>query len=293
MKKVALALFVFTLCGCDRDPVFEPAKWVAVDPGTYKMGSPATETCREPGGFKETLHSVTLTRGFEISAAETSRGQFEALMGYDPGSIVGKECGADCPVDQVSWHEAAAYCNALSRDKGHADCYSCTGSQHTTDCKEAGAYAGSKIYGCPGFRLPTEAEWEYACRAGTTTDLNNGQAVTKCKGYDVGANAVAWFGANSGSKMHKSSTKDANKWQIFDMSGSVWEWTNDFYQDDLGAGATTDPVGTSAGIGRVLRGGSAEVAAELVRSASRWKYGPPRERLKFQGFRCVRTLKAK
>ena len=288
--KLIIVLPFFVLCACDRAPVYVPAKWISVPAGTFTMGAAASENCREPYSIKETQHKVTFTRSFEISSTETTQGQFEDLMAYNPSCAATKKCGSDCPVDQTSWGEAAAYCNALSRTKGLAECYTCTGKEATTACESAAAYRGYAIYACPGYRLPTEAEWEYACRAGTTTALYSGN-VTLCKGYDPNASKIAWFGANSGMTAHESGgEKVANKWEIHDMSGSVWEWTNDWYQADLGSTAVTDPAGPSAGLGRVLRGGSVEVAAELVRSASRHKYGPPKERLKFQGFRCVRTL---
>jgi len=121
--------------------------------------------------------------------------------------------------------------------------------------------------------------------------LHSGAEVQLCKGNDPNVSKIAWFGANSGKTVHEAgSEKATNKWDIHDMSGSVWEWTNDWYHLELGTSPVTDPSGPAKGLGRVLRGGSVEVAAELIRSASRHKYGPVKERLKFQGFRCVRTL---
>jgi formylglycine-generating enzyme required for sulfatase activity len=261
---------------------------VTIQAGTFEMGSPASESCRESGKFKETLHTVTLTRAFDIPTTEVSQGQFEDRLGYNPSHFA--ECGTDCPVDGVSWSEAAAYCNALSREDGLTECYQCGGKEGEVFCEEATAYLSGKIYTCPGYRLPTEAEWEYSCRAGTKTGLPNGD-IQECTAWDSNANNLAWYHANSGQTVHLPKQKKENAWGLHDMSGNVWEWTNDWFEEDLGSDARTDPPGpTTRTLGRVLRGGSAEVPAYLLRCASRHNYAPPdsKHRLRFHGFRCVR-----
>jgi len=289
MIRLSYLLIGITLAGCQSRPVYLQAEWVDIKPGTFSMGSPASEHCREQGSFKETLHKVTLSTGFGISTTEVSQGQFEDRMDYNPS--LAKQCGADCPIDGVSWSEAVAYCNALSKEDGLVECYSCSGSEASLLCKEASLYAAGKIYKCPGYRLPTEAEWEYACRAGSTAALYNGE-IRECDAWDTNATAIAWYHTNSGQTVHLTKQKTANAWGLHDMSGNVWEWVNDWFEEDLGNAAVIDPTGPAQEtLGRVLRGGSAEVPAHLLRSASRHNYAPPtgeNYRLRFHGFRCVR-----
>ena len=280
---VVLLLLVMWV-GCDGRAVYTPAEWITIKAGTFTMGSPSTEKCREAGNFKETPHKVTLTHSFTISDSETTQGQYENEMGTNPAHFV--ECGSDCPVDAVTWHQAVAYCNALSRADTLAVCYQCS-----PDCTEATTFEGAQIYNCPGYRLPTEAEWEYATRAGTTSAYYSG-SVINCTDYDANANTIGWYFANSGMTLHETRQKAPNKWGLYDMPGSVWEWVHDWFEADLGSAAVTDPAGpVQPTIGRVLRGGSAQVKPQFMRSASRWNYQPPDSQLKLHGFRCVRTVK--
>ncbi len=281
---VASLLATVWMLGCDGRAVYTPAAWIRVPAGTFTMGSPLAEACREAGKFRETQHEVTLTHAFQISDTETTQGQFEARMGHNPASDVA--CGSDCPVDAVTWDEAVSYCNTLSKAANLTACYDCMGP-----CATATAFEGQKIYDCPGYRLPTEAEWEYAVRAGTSSGFYSGP-ISSCDGYDANANTIGWYFANSGMTLHQAKRKKENPWGLYDMAGSVWEWTHDWFALDLGADAATDPAGAlQPTIGHMLRGGSAEVKPQFLRSASRWNYQPPKTRLKFQGFRCVRTVK--
>jgi formylglycine-generating enzyme required for sulfatase activity len=282
-------VLALSLVACDRGPVFVPPTWVRISAGTFNMGSPTTETCREPGNFKETLHQVTLTHAFEMSISEATQGQFQSELGYNPSQFV--ECGADCPVEKVSWHQAAAYCNALSRSKQLTPCYTCQGSDTAVTCAVAAEYStGSQIYTCGGFRLPTEAEWEYACRAGTASAYYDGPAIS-CNDYDGNASLIGWYAANSGMTLHLAMLKQANAWGLYDMPGSVWEWVHDWFVEDLGAAAVVDPVGaTTPTMGRMLRGGSVEVPPQVLRSGSRWNYALPENQLRLHGFRCVHTV---
>jgi formylglycine-generating enzyme required for sulfatase activity len=256
-------------------------EWVLIKAGTFTMGSPVTELGRYT---HETQHEVTLTRDFYMQSTEVTQADFEALIGYNPSDF--SLCGDDCPVETVNWHEAAAYCNAQSLDAGHEECYVCTGSGTSVNCSPAAEYASP--YDCPGYRLPTEAEWEYAARAGTTTGTYNGDPdVTDCSASAV-LEPIAWYCGNSGDKTHAVGGKLANAWGLYDMLGNVWEWTSDWYQTDLGSGAVTDPWGSMAGSLRVLRGGSWGYYARYARAAYRDR-NLPDGRSHLIGFRPVRS----
>jgi formylglycine-generating enzyme required for sulfatase activity len=287
----AAVSFSFVVAACEGRSLYLPPTWVRIERGSFLMGTPTSESCREPGKFKETQHRVTLTTSFEISTTEVTQGQFEHEVGRNPSTGSALECGPDCPVDHVSWHDAVAYCNRLSRAKSLTLCYACAGNAESPVCAEETNYDGRKIYSCPGYRLPTEAEWEYACRAGTTAAYYSGPAIA-CDAWDGNASAIGWYTANSGVLLHLAGLKQANAWGLHDMSGSVWEWVHDWFQLDLGAAEAIDPAGGTQGasLGRGLRGGSVETPAQLLRSGSRYNYTSPEQRFRFHGFRCVRSV---
>ena len=231
-----------------------PAGYVRIAPGTFTMGSPDAEEGRQDA---ETQHNVTITRAFCMKATEVTQGEWQAEMGDNPSSF--QECGLDCPVEQVSWDDAVLYANALSRREGLAECY--TGS----------TFAGLD---CAGYRLPTEAEWEYAARAGTT-------------GPSYGPlESVAWFSVNSGESTQAVGGKTPNSFGLYDMLGNVWEWTNDWYGPY--PGTVTDPTGPTTGSGRVSRGGSWYVTARSPRAALRFGSAPSNSPYTL-GLRLVRT----
>ena len=265
-----------------------PSKWITIKAGTFTMGSPKTEICREIGSLKETEHKVSLTRSFEISTTEVTQGQFLSLMWYNPSKH--STCGLDCPVEMVNWYEAAAYCNALSASKGLARCYDCKGTGKGVTCSEAPAYAQGKVYDCPGYRLPTDAEWEYAYRAGTTTALHNG-ALANCLDKDPNADKIAWHGKNSGGKSQPVAKKLPNAWGLYDMAGNVREWCHDWMINDLGPKAATDPWGhATEKYYRINRSGSWWGKPYNLRAAHRFQK-PPTYRCHGMGIRCVRTVK--
>ncbi len=267
-------------------PQVKPGAWVTVKKGTFKMGSPATESCREPAGNgKETQHPVYLTRDFEILSTEVTQGQFQALMGYSPAFF--SLCGKDCPVERATWHDAAAYCNALSTQKGKAKCYTCSGSKESITCTQSTAYAGAKLYDCAGYRLPTEAEWEHAYRAGTTSAFYNG-GIVSCEGSDSNADKIGWYNMNASVKTHQVGKKAPNALGLYDMGGNVYEWVNDWYVYDLGSATKKDPIGAATGTTRVVRGGGLGSYARSLRAANRWDHKPS-SRFPNIGFRCVRT----
>jgi len=264
---------------------------VTVKAGTFTMGSPSSpaEPCRI---YAETQHKVTLTHDFEVATTETTQAQFKALMTYNPSNF--KSCN-DCPVETVSWHQAADYANALSSKKNFANCYTCSGTKTiSVTCQEAAAYTGAKIYNCPGYRLPTEAEWEYAYRAGTTTAYYNGKndpsQCTSCSTKDTNADSIGWYCYNANKKTHPVAKKTANAWGLYDMAGNVVEWGNDLYQASIGSSAVTDPVGSGSS-NRMLRGGGWYVDAGYMRAAGHRSDGASTYKASHVGFRCARTLK--
>lgn len=260
--------------------------WVMLDPGAFQMGSPTSEPGRNSD---ETQHSVTLTHRFEMLATEVTQAQFGERMGYMPAAFTA--CGGDCPVERVNWYEAAAYCNALSSAAGLANCYTCSGSGASVTCDLSGDYATP--YDCPGYRLPTEAEWEYAARAGTTGGTYNGTSDgghLGCEQPNVVLDSIAWFCGNSGGRTQPVGSLGANPWGLYDMLGNVWEWCGDRWDGaDYGAGAVTDPWGLASGSSRVLRGGSWVDDAGYARAASRFRAGPG-DRGDGGGFRVSRSL---
>ena len=186
-------------------------------------------------------------------------------MGNNPSNFKGN----NLPVEQVSWFDAIEYCNKLSLKEGLTPCY--RGSEDAITCD----------WNANGYRLPTEAEWEFAAKGGTKDYL------TYVNAGSNNADAVAWFEVNSGKKTHPVGTKAPNSLGIHDMSGNVWEWCWDWYGNYSNA-AQTDPLGASSGSNRVDRGGSWFASAQVVRSAVRDGVTPT-YRDSHLGFRIVRN----
>jgi formylglycine-generating enzyme required for sulfatase activity len=226
---------------------------------------------------------VTITLPFRLGTTEVTQQQFRERRGYNPSRFA--SCGESCPVEQVSWHEAAAYCNALSAAEKLPPCYTCTGSAQEVRCSESSGHAG-RIHTCPGYRLPTEAEWEYAYRAGTTTAFYNGPIGTRCD-EDPRASEIGWYQSNSGGQPHPVGRKKGNAWGLLDLPGNVWEWCHDGFVEDLGSSPATDPQGAAQSPSRVLRGSSWLDGAGHLRAADRFGY-PPAGRNSNIGFRCAR-----
>ena len=247
-----------------------PRGMVEIPAGRFTMGSPSSEEGRSND---EVPHEVTISRSFWLHTTEVTQGQWRAVMGNNPSSF--SSCGDACPVENVSWWEAVAYANALSKKEGLRECYVLRGCDGKAPgegmaCQSAD-FAGLS---CEGYRLPTEAEWEYAARAGT-------------KGARHGSlDSIAWHGGNSGSKTHAAGGRQANAWGLHDMLGNVWEWTTDGYEAYPG-GSQRDPL-VKAGSGRVYRGGSWCRNPRYVRAADRDGYDPG-YRYGVLGFRLARS----
>ncbi|RLB81767.1 MAG: hypothetical protein DRH17_08070 [Deltaproteobacteria bacterium] len=249
-------------------------KFVYIKPGTFMMGSPSSEKGRDSD---ETWHKVTLTKGFYMQTTEVTQGQWKAIMGNNPSYF--KNCGDDCPVGDVSWNDVQEFIRKLNR-----------------------------MEGTNKYRLPTEAEWEYACRAGSEDALYTGPIRILGKNNAPALDEIAWYGGNScvdynggcdcsgwSEKQYSCSRcgthpvggKKPNAWGLYDMIGNVWEWCQDWY-GDYPRGHVTDPAGPSSGSYRVYRGGSWYGDARYCRSARRYNNSPGFRYIDL-GFRLART----
>jgi formylglycine-generating enzyme required for sulfatase activity len=215
--------------------------FVAIAPGEFMMGCSAGD--QECGDEEKPRRRARIPRPFEIGKYEVTQAQWEAVMGANPSDFKGPER----PVDRVSWNDAQEFLAAVSaRDPGFR------------------------------YRLPSEAEWEYAARAGSA-------AATYGK-----LDAIAWFGRNSGDQTHPVGQKQPNAWGLHDMLGNVWEWCLDWYGAGYySEGALVDPRGPERGEFRVLRGGSWHKYLWFLRASSRFRERPD-SRFRHVGFRCVR-----
>jgi len=206
-----------------NDPNFE---WVNISPGAFWMGSYDNEGLDR----EHPRHNVTITKGFQMLKFEVTQTQWNEVMGSNP-SI---HSGDNNPVETVSWNDCQSFISRLNRlDLGHI------------------------------YRLPTEAEWEYTCRAGSNTLYCYGNGSGQLEDY-------AWYEDNSNERTHRVGQKKPNAWGLYDMHGNVWEWCQDWYDKDYyEISPNKDPQGTNSGSSRVLRGGSWLNDAEICRSASR------------------------
>ncbi len=250
-----------------------PEGFVLIEAGTFTMGSPEGEPGRSSD---ETEHRVTLTRGFYLSETEVTQAQWVAVMGSNPSGFPGCD---DCPVESVNWYAAVDYCNALSELESLEPAYEGLGADIVWN-QEAN-----------GYRLPTESEWEYACRAGSGTAFFNGDITyLDCDPLEPKLDEIGWYCGNAYGKPHPVGEKSANAWGLYDTSGNVWEWCWDWSGEypDCGGNPCVDPVGSVAGISRAHRGGSWRNDADICRSANRNGYGPPGSSDVNLGFRPAR-----
>ena len=218
-------------------------KLVLTPKGTFMMGSPESEEARFED---ETQHEVTISKDYYLGVHEVTQAQYEKVMGTKPSYFQGDEIkgsSTNNPVESVSWLDAVEFCKKLS------------------DLPEE--KAAGRVY-----RLPTEAEWEYACRAGSKSAYSFGESSKSLGDY-------AWFDGNSNNQTHPVGEKKANAWGLYDMHGNVWEWCSDWY-GEYPNGAVSDPVGPRPrkGSHRVIRGGSWCHEAAYCRSAYRYRYVP-------------------
>jgi formylglycine-generating enzyme required for sulfatase activity len=241
---------------CQRDDVFSQKcvftnslkmKFVQIPRGEFMMGcSPEDSEC---GGYEKPRHKVKIRQAFFMGTTEVTQGQWKAVMGNNPSSF--SNCDDNCPVEKVGWYDTQEFIRKLCQKEG------------MNPCK---------------YQLPTEAEWEYAARAGTSTIYYWENRMD---------GSYAWYEDNSGSKTHEVGTRKPNAWGLYDMTGNVWEWVQDWYDSGYyGKGDAVDPLGPSAGEGRVLRGGSWYHYAERCRLSFRGGNNPD-NRFYDYGFRLV------
>jgi len=231
-----------------------PLEMVWIEPGTFMMGSKfspqetASRFCGKAEFFEDEhpQHKVRITQGFWMGKYEVTQAQWQTVMGNNPSRFKGDRN----PVESVSWNDCQEFVIKLGQKAGAA------------------------------FRLPTEAEWEYACRAGSTTAYCFGDDASRLGDY-------AWYDDNSGKQTHPVGQKKANAWGLYDMHGNVWEWCEDWYHADFySKSPERDPLNTSTGDNRVLRGGSWYISAGYCRSANRGR-DCPTDTFSSLGFRVV------
>ncbi len=227
-------------------------RWI--NPGTFLMGAPESEW--KPHGFDREgpQHPVTISRGFWLFETPCTQALWEAVMGEAPSHFK----GADLPVESVSWLDCQLFIEAL--DSQLPDLH---------------------------LSLPTEAEWEYACRAETETSTYAGDLVIDSNHHAAGLEQIAWYGANAGRKTHSVAELQPNDWGLYDMLGNVWEWCRDCSRRPYSSAAITDPMYEKGGASasRVFRGGGWGDPARHVRAAYRDRL-PPGHRVHLVGFRC-------
>jgi formylglycine-generating enzyme required for sulfatase activity len=225
-----------------------------ISAGTFMIGSQKGESDEKP------LKNVTIS-GFWMSSCEISQKVYNAIMNHNPSSFKDDDT---LPVEMVNWTDAATFCNTMSKKAGLQPCY----DEISWACD----------FTKDGYRLPTEAEWEYACRAGSTGQYTSGENESDLA-------RVSWYVGNSDYKTHPVGGKEPNAWGLYDMHGNVWEWCNDWY--GTYDNTTTNPVQTKKSSYRVIRGGAWSENAAECRSSNRNKYYQGTS-FNLIGFRIVR-----
>ena len=238
-------------------------KLALIQAGEYKMGSP--DSYKQADGDERPQHLVRITRPFYLGKYEVTQGQYRAVMNENPSVFKGSD---ELPVENVFWLDAIKFCNKLSEREGRKPSYQIAGQEVS-------------IAGGDGYRLPTEAEWEYACRAGSETVFPFGD--------DAGAlGEYAWYDKNAEKRSQPIGRKRPNAWGLYDMLGNVWEWCGDWHAEKYDATSpASDPTGPTSGSRRVIRGGAWYYDQRASRPADRWCFSAVKDRFSALGFRVV------
>jgi formylglycine-generating enzyme required for sulfatase activity len=263
-----------------------PGDMVLIKGGTFTMGSPTSEAEREDN---EVQHRV-LVGDFYLGRYEVTQKEYHALMGTNPSEFKDD----NLPVENVSWYDAIEYCNARSQKEGLSPAYTIDKSQADPNNQNQNPFQRDELKWrvtwnpqANGYRLPTEAEWEYACRAGTVTPFSTGNNITTNQA-DYDGNYP--YNGNAEGTYREETTAvgsfAANPWGVYDTHGNVYEWCWDWY-GDYSAGAQTDPQGAPSGSYRVIRSGSWNGIGRSLRSADR-DGDTPSNRYSTIGFRVLR-----
>jgi formylglycine-generating enzyme required for sulfatase activity len=288
---------------CAHAPVVRSCTdgWCEIPAGCFIYGSPENEWKR--GLRNENQVRVTLTRSFRLQQHELTQREWIDLGLPNPSGLAANGSGGclepECPVGNVTWFEAVAFANLLSEREGLQDCYvldGCSGKLGEGMACTSVAGTTSTIHDCPGYRLPTDAEWEYAVRAGTLATFYSGDIAVYAQeicGPDPNLERIAWYCYNAGQKTHPVGQKEPNAWGLFDMLGNAFEWVNDPAIYSSPDGPVGDP-GALVEVARAstIRGGGFNAWSTLLRAAakhegSRSGHGPG------GGFRLARTVVVK
>jgi formylglycine-generating enzyme required for sulfatase activity len=275
------ALATVTPAAPPQQPV--PANMVRIQGGTFTMGSPANEPQRQD---REGPQCQVTVSSFYMGKYPVTQKEYREVMGTNPSKFKGD----NLPVENVSWYDAIEYCNKRSQREGLTPLYMIDKSlsdRNNGNEKDTVRWVVIWNQNANGYRLPTEAEWEYACRAGTMTPFSTGNNITTSQANYDGNNP---YNNNAKGTFRQRTTAvesySPNPWGLYDMHGNVWEWCWDWYGTYTG-GAQTDPVGASRGASRVNRGGSWNNSGQRIRSAHRG-LSDPYLRGEIIGFRIVR-----